>query len=39
MQLAALVSNLPLTLLVEGGIFLTLAVGVRWGRKVLKHSR
>jgi len=38
-MLEALVSNLPLTLLVEGGIFLSLAVGVRWGRKVLKQQR
>lgn len=32
-MLAALFSNLPLTLLVEGGIFLTLAVGIRLGRR------
>jgi hypothetical protein len=32
-MLTALVNNLPLVLLVEGGIFLTLAVGVRIGRK------
>jgi hypothetical protein len=34
-MLAALLHSLPLTLLVEGGIFLTLAVGVRLGRKTL----
>ncbi len=29
----AIFTNLPLTLLLEGGLFLTLAVGVRLGRK------
>ena len=32
-MLTALLNNLPLALLVEGGIFLTLAVGVRIGRR------
>ena len=35
-MLAAIFNNLPVTLLVEGGIFLTLAVGVRLGRRVNK---
>ena len=35
----ALLGNLPATLLVEGGIFLTLAVGVRFGKKLLKGLR
>jgi len=32
-MLAALFNSLPVTLLVEGGLFLALAVGVRLGRK------
>lgn len=32
-MLAALFNNLAVTLLVEGGIFLTLAVGIRLGRR------
>jgi hypothetical protein len=35
----ALLGSLPATLLVEGGIFLTLAVGIRLGRRVLKSLR
>jgi len=35
---AALFNSLPITLLVEGGIFLTLAVGVRLGRRVIKSD-
>ena len=36
--LVALFNNLPITLLVEGGIFLTLAVGIRLGRRVIKSD-
>ena len=32
-MLGAFFNSLPITLLVEGGIFLTLAVGVRWSRR------
>ena len=32
-MIASVLSSLPLTLLVEGGIFVTLAVGVRWSRR------
>lgn len=32
-MLAALFNSLPVTLLVEGGLFLALALGVRLGRK------
>ena len=38
-MLSALLSNLPLALLVEGGIFVTLAVGVRFGRRVIRPLR
>jgi hypothetical protein len=38
-MVSTLFSSLPLTLLVEGGIFLTLAVGFRVGRKLLKQQR
>lgn len=38
-MLLAMFNNLPLTLLVEGGIFVTLAIGVRLGRKVLRSQR
>lgn len=31
--MATLLSNLPVALLVEGGIFLTLAMGIQYGRK------
>lgn len=37
-MLATLWNNLPLMLLVEGGIFLTLAVGVRVGRRTRRHD-
>lgn len=36
-MLAVLFDSLPITLLVEGGLFATLAVGVRLGRKVLRR--
>ncbi len=36
-MLAVLFNSLPITLLVEGGLFVTLAVGVRLGRKVLRR--
>ena len=32
-MIASVLSSLPVTLLVEGGIFVTLAVGLRWSRK------
>lgn len=35
----AVLGSLPATLLVEGGIFLTLAVGLHLGKKVLKSLR
>jgi hypothetical protein len=35
----ALLGNLPATLLVEGGIFLTLAVGIRLGRMIYRGLR
>jgi hypothetical protein len=35
----ALLGNLPATLFVEGGIFLTLAVGIRLGRKIYRGLR
>jgi hypothetical protein len=37
-MLAALFSNLAVTLLVEGGIFLALAVGIRLGRRTKSGS-
>lgn len=36
-MLAVLFNSLPITLLVEGGLFATLAVGVRLCRKVLRR--
>ena len=36
-MLAVLFNSLPITLLVEGGLFAILAVGVRLGRKVLRR--
>ena len=35
-MLAVLFNSLPVTLLIEGGVFLALAVAVRFGRKVIK---
>lgn len=35
----AVLGSLPATLLVEGGIFLTLAVGLHVGKKILKSVR
>jgi len=35
----ALLGSLPLTLLVEGGIFLTLAVGIHLGKRVIGNGR
>jgi hypothetical protein len=37
-MLVALMNNLPVTLLVEGAIFVTLALGVRIGRRALRDD-
>ena len=36
-MLAVLFNSLPITLLIEGGLFATLAVGVRLGRKARRR--
>ena len=38
-MLGALLNSLPLALLVEGGIFLTLAMGIQYGRKRRESER
>ncbi|MHC4578690.1 MAG: hypothetical protein ACYTED_14935 [Planctomycetota bacterium] len=37
-MLIALFNNFPVILLIEGGIFVTLAIGVRLGRRVIRSD-